>query len=119
MTAIASPDYNPEKVGQALDTMTAGLEKMAAGLTTLRQLLAPSAAPSEEFDPKDPANKQEVGGVEKLTRRGVEICYRLFDQGTSRYGVAQAMGISFGAATHRYAAWEKAGGVHRTKDSLN
>jgi hypothetical protein len=67
----------------------------------------------------DPANKYQVGGLEKLTKRGVEICYRLFDAGKTRYAVASLMKISFGAATHRYKAWEKEGGLNRVKQPLN
>lgn len=109
-----------DQITGALDTMAAGMEKMAAGLATLRQLLSPDQQqPGDEFDPKDPGNKYEVGGLEKLTPRGVEICYRLFDAGSSRYAVAQAMDISFGAATHRYGAWQKAGGLERAKQPLD
>ena len=72
-----------------------------------------------EFDPKDERNKHEVGGLMKLTPRGVEVCYRLFDQGKTRYSVATLMDISFGAATHRHLSWGKAGGVNREKQPLN
>lgn len=108
-----------DPVGAAIDTIIGGLEKALSGLVTVRQLLT---TPSEEapatFDPKDPSNKHVVGGLEKLTPRGVEICYRLFDRGLSRYAIAQAMNISFGAATHRYSAWQKAGGLDRQKQPL-
>lgn len=81
----------------------------------LRGLVQP---PAMEFDPKDPRNKLPDG---KLTPRGVEICYRLFDQGKTRYAVKEALNISYGAATHRLDAWQKAGGPTRVKmpiDSL-
>ena len=119
MTATPASHDEREKVVMALDLMTAGVEKMAVGLAALRELLTPSSAASADFDPMDPANKHEVGGTEKLTPRGVEVCYRLFDRGTSRYGVAQAMGLSFGAANHRHAAWKSAGGVNRPKQPLS
>jgi len=42
-----------------------------AGLITLKSLLLPEAqTDTEELDPKDPANKYEVGGQMKLTPRG-------------------------------------------------
>jgi hypothetical protein len=63
-------------------------------------------------------NKYEAGGLEKLTRRGTEICYRLFDAGKTRYAVSELMNISFGAANHRYKAWEKAGGNNRTRETI-
>lgn len=88
------------------------IDSLQADLDRLRGLIRPSF---EEFDPKDPQNKTADG---KLTPRGVEICYRYFDQGKSRYAVAQAMDISFGAATYRLAAWTKSGGVDRDKQPL-
>lgn len=110
----------PDQISTALDTIAAGIDKMSSGLATLRQLLACDQPVVEvDFDPKDPLNKHEVGGLPKLTQRGVEICYRLFDKGMSRYAVAQAMDISFGAATHRYAAWQKVGGHDREKQPLD
>ena len=50
----------------------------------------------EKFDPANPHNKAPDG---KLTEEGVECCYRMFDEGKSRYSVAQQMKISFAAAT--------------------
>lgn len=64
----------------------------------------------EKFDPANPHNKTPDG---KLTEEGVECCYRMFDDGKSRYSVAQQMKISFAAATHRFNAWRKAGGARR------
>ncbi|MEQ1950273.1 hypothetical protein [Mesorhizobium sp. CN2-181] len=65
----------------------------------------------EKFDPANPHNKTAEG---KLTAEGVECCYRMFDQGQSRYSVARAMKISFAAATHRFKAWREVGGAKRT-----
>ncbi len=56
--------------------------------------------------------------MEKLTKRGVEICCLLIYAGKTRYAVASLMQISFGAATHRYKAWEKAGGLNRVKQPV-
>ena len=89
------------------------LDSIEDNLKRLRALLQPQATPN--FDPKDPCNK---GADSKLTARGVEICYRLFESGKTRYGVASAMGISHKAATHRFAAWKKAGGSNREKMPL-
>jgi hypothetical protein len=105
---------------QAIETMIAGHQQIIAGLEQLRVGQALAVAPADEdFDPKDPANKHDVGGWNKLTPRGVEICYRLFDAGKSRYAVAALMDMSFGAATHRYNAWLKAGGRNRKKEPLS
>lgn len=113
----ASPDR--AAVAKAIDDITAGLERVVAGFNNLKGLLASEESGIDaEFDPKHPDNKYEVGGLLKLTDRGVEICYRLFDAGKSRYAVASLMDISFGAANHRYEAWKKQGGVDRVKQPL-
>jgi DNA-binding NarL/FixJ family response regulator len=112
--------HSAATIGKAIDEITAGLERVTAGFVNLKSLLTPEAVASgPEFDPKDPANKFEVGGLMKLTPRGVEVCYRLFDAGKSRYAVASLLNISFGAATHRHATWKKLGGVNRQKQPLN
>lgn len=81
------------------------INSLQADLDRLRSLIRPEPL---EFDPMDPRNKMPDG---KLTERGVEVCYRLFDEGKTRYAVAKAMDISFGAATHRQHAWRKARGL--------
>lgn len=88
------------------------IDKIEADLTRLRALIRPEET---EVDPKDPRNKSADG---KFTARGVEVCYRLFDKGATRYAVAEAMGISFGAATHRWHAWRNVGGASRKKARL-
>lgn len=111
--------YSPSDVAKAMDNITDALERVMAGITHLKSLLLPETeADTADFDPKDPANKHEVGGLMKLTPRGVEICYRLFDAGKSRYAVKTLMDISFGAATHRHEAWQKLGGVNRIKQPI-
>ncbi len=108
--------YNPAAVADALNNITDALERVRAGFITLKSLLLPEVeTDTVELDPKDPANKYEVGGVMKLTPRGIEVCYRLFDAGKSRYAVCNLMEISFGAATHRLDAWKKLGGANRVK----
>lgn len=69
----------------------------------------------DDLDAKSPLNKNGAN----LTPRGVEVCYRLYDQGKTRYAVAQAMDISYGAATHRYHAWQKLGGSNRERQPLD
>lgn len=98
----------------ALDT-TLVLElitSIQADLDRLRGMLQP---PVKEFDPANPRNKTGDG---KLSVEGVECCYRLFDEGKTRYTVARAMKISFAAATHRFNAWRKAGGEKRPRVRL-
>jgi hypothetical protein len=119
MTTTTNSNAHNAAVAEAIDNITDALERMMAGFLTLKSLLLPEAqTDAAEFDPKDPANKYEVGGLKKLTPRGTEICYRLFDAGKTRYAVATLMDISFGAATHRLDAWKKVGGVNRIKEPL-
>lgn len=103
---------SPNRSAEIKATALALIANIESGLKSLRQLLDDG---SESSDPSDPLNKLPDG---KLTSRGVETCYRLFDQDKGRYAVAQLMGISFGAATHRFRAWEKVGGKSRSKTSL-
>ncbi|MDQ6433338.1 hypothetical protein RB623_04660 [Mesorhizobium sp. LHD-90] len=87
------------------------LELIASIEADLQRLKAMLEVPLEAFDPANPHNKTAEG---KLTVAGVECCYRMFDEGQSRYSVARAMKISFAAATHRFKAWREAGGSKRT-----
>ena len=88
------------------------IDGIQSELDRLRGLLEP---PTVKFDPKDPRNKTADG---RLTPRGVEICYRLFEEGKTRYAVSQAMNISYGAASHRQTAWKKVGGASRKREPL-
>ena len=115
----SASSYNQAAVAAALDDITDALERVTAGFITLKSLLLLEPKTDfTEFDPRDTKNKYEVGGLMKLTPRGIEICYRLFDAGKSRYAVCQLMEISFGAATHRLEAWKKLGGANRKKQPL-
>jgi hypothetical protein len=50
-----------------------------------------------------------------LTKRGVEICYRLFDLRKSPIAVAYLMGIGLRTAERRRQGWSKAGGLQRIR----
>nr|WP_321361389.1 hypothetical protein [uncultured Hyphomonas sp.] len=54
----------------------------------------------------------------RLTPRGVEVCYRLFDEAYSLVTVAYAMGLSLRSATKRQEMWREAGGKKRVKSQL-
>lgn len=76
-----------------------------------------------DLDPRFPANfcrNGEDGGPSSghLTKRGVEICYRLFDMGKSPLAVAYLMGISLRAAQHRKKSWDSSGGAKRVKSEV-
>ena len=90
------------------------LELIASIETDLQRLKGLVEQPAEKFDPANPHNKTPEG---KLTEEGVECCYRMFDEGKSRYSVSRQMKISFAAATHRFNQWRKVGGDKR-RDTL-
>jgi hypothetical protein len=104
--AAKAQHLDPKPILELIDTIQEDLER-------LRTLVQPHQL--GEFDPADPRNKAGDG---KLTPQGVECCYRMFDEGKSRYSVARQMKISFAAATHRFQAWMKAGGSKRPRTRL-
>lgn len=53
-----------------------------------------------------------------LTKRGVEICYRLFDLGKSPMAVAYLMGMTLRSAERRRRSWIKAGGLQRVRSEV-
>ncbi|MDR9764209.1 hypothetical protein RJJ37_32115 [Rhizobium redzepovicii] len=65
---------------------------------------------SEQTDPRHPANQYDDG---RLTRRGQEVCYRLFDQGLSPEAVAHLMGLKLASARIRQRRWLDIGGKKR------
>jgi hypothetical protein len=88
---------------------------LRANLDRVEALLKPVPSFDEpELDPKSPLNKTGVN----LTARGIEVCYRMYDAGKTRYAVSEALGMSYGAATHRFHAWEKLGGKDRERQPL-
>jgi hypothetical protein len=62
--------------------------------------------------PDHPLDKTRNG---KLTNRGVEICYRLFDIGKSPLAVAYLLHITYDAAVFRGKKWKAAGGGKRQR----
>jgi len=66
----------------------------------------------DELDPRHPCNTYDDN---RLTRRGVEICYRLFDAGKSLMAVAHLMGLSLLAVRKRHKQWLQLKGKRRPK----
>lgn len=85
-------------------------QKLNAELSTVdRRLL-------NEIDPAHPLN---IAGNGTLTKRGVESCYRLFDQNVSALAVAHLMRISYRAVMNHHRAWqqpEELGGIRQRND---
>ncbi|WP_107677842.1 MULTISPECIES: hypothetical protein [Agrobacterium] len=65
---------------------------------------------NRDTDPRHPANQYDDG---RLTRRGQEVCYRLFDQGLSPMAVAHLMGLKLTTARIRQRRWLDVGGNKR------
>ncbi|MGB6534686.1 MAG: hypothetical protein WBF58_01845 [Xanthobacteraceae bacterium] len=84
-------------------------------LDRIEEQLTQKDSDEDDLDPKNPLNKVGVN----LSRRGIEVCYRLFDEGKTRYAVKRLLDISYGAATHRFHAWEKLGGKNRKREPLD
>lgn len=90
----------------------------------LRALIAPAPEPKprDPFfkqpslqDGHDPRNKNGLN----LTPRGVEILYRVFDDGGGYNRASKMLNISQGAAKNRKALWLRAGGPNRPKQLLD
>jgi hypothetical protein len=65
---------------------------------------------SGDLEPYHPLNQYKGG---RLTARGAEICYRLYDRGLTAMAVAHLMRLSLRAAVKRQAAWRSIGGAKR------
>ena len=89
----------------------------SAKLLNLREQLSLKGTEfvEKKLHPAHPAN---IGRNGRLTKRGVEVCFRLFDLGKSPTVVAYLMYISVRAARERHRGWLKAGGKERRRGDL-
>ena len=78
----------------------------------------------DDLSPRFPANHRPgrqgygddyIPATGHLTKRGVEICYRLFDLGKSPTAVAYLMGMTLRSAERRQQSWIRAGGLRRVR----
>lgn len=69
-----------------------------------------------EYDPGHPRNHFKD---KRLTKRGIETCYRLFDLGKSEMAVAHLMRLSLLAVRNRKKLWAKQGGKSRKKVDID
>ncbi|HEU0100421.1 MAG TPA: hypothetical protein VFQ67_16805 [Allosphingosinicella sp.] len=105
---------------EALRTdLISAIDKACDGL---RATFAGEAKPTDPVfkyptleDGHDPRNKNGLN----LTPRGVEILYRVFDDGGGYNRAAKMLNISQGAAKNRKACWLRAGGLDRKKEVLD
>jgi len=70
---------------------------------------------TRDLHPQHPLNQYDD---KRLTKRGVEICYRLFDLGMSTMAVAHLTGLSLVSARRRRQTWKNVGGKHRKKINI-
>ena len=66
-------------------------------------------------DGRDPRNKNGYN----LTDRGVEILYRMFDDGAGYNRASKMLNITQAAAKNRKKSWETMGGMNRKKAALD
>jgi hypothetical protein len=78
----------------------------------------------DDLSPRFPANHRPgrqgygddyIPATGHLTKRGVEICYRLFDLGKGPTAVAYLMGMTLRSAERRRWSWIKVGGLKRDR----
>jgi hypothetical protein len=94
---------------ETMNAILAIADDLQTQVMRLKSLIDTTKSQDEPLDPKDPRNKNGVN----LTRRGVYVIFRLFDQGKTRHAAKELMGISFNAANYRYEQWLKEGGKDR------
>ena len=97
------------KIASLIDATKENLARIEAILKP------PEDADEEDLEIFNPLNKSG----KFLSLRGIEVCYRLFDQGKSVYAVAKALRISYMAANHRFYSWQKLGRKDRPKQPLD
>jgi hypothetical protein len=95
-------------VNKTIDALKAKLVENAAALPKTFKV------PTQE-QCRDPRNKDGAN----LTERGVEILYRLFDDGAGYNRASKALEITQTAARNRKGLWEKKGGMDRPRAILD
>ncbi|GAB4072309.1 hypothetical protein KHC28_01435 [Ancylobacter sonchi] len=92
----------------------AGIRKQQ--VTALNEEIRAIGGLSDAEHPHHPLNQYDD---KRLTKRGEEVCYRLFDRGQSPMVVAHLMEISLPSAKKRQRMWAKAGGIARPAVDLD
>jgi hypothetical protein len=81
----------------------------------------------DDLSPRFPANHRPgrqgygddyIPATGHLTKRGIEICYRLFDLGKSPIAVAYLLGMTLRSAERRHQSWITAGGLKRVRAAV-
>jgi len=108
-TLLADIKKLRSKIRKLAKTRSADIEPLNA------ELQVEEGTPDQEQH-RHPPNQYDN---KRLTQRGEEICYRLFDNGKSPMAVAHLMGISLKAARKRHGMWRAAGGAGRLSVDLS
>lgn len=82
---------------------------------------------SGNLDPRHPLNFKRpsyLGGEDfkfsnKLTPRGVEVCYQLFESGLKNLAICYLTGLTIRSVQRRRKSWIKVGGAYRTKNTID
>lgn len=97
-----------DHVNKTIDGLKAKLIENAATLP--KTLTVPTLEQCQDSRNKEGAN---------LTERGVEILYRLFDDGAGYNRASKALSITQTAARNRKGLWEKKGGLGRERTIID
>lgn len=97
------------KINRLYQTRKREISAINAELKSIHETFADKEAPNHPYQRYDNG---------RLTLRGIEVCYRLFDEAYSPVTVAYAMGLSLHAVKKRKKMWAEIGGKKRTKTNL-
>jgi len=118
MTDTITPTPSSAALALIDTTQTTLIAHINKAFDDLRAGIAPGADPTPVHykqptlaDGHDPRNKNGLN----LTPRGIEILYRVFDDGGGYNRAGKMLNITQGAAKNRKALWVKEGGVNRVK----
>lgn len=109
-TFLAEISRLDRKIVRQVEERNAAIKKLNA------ELRLKGTGLEGEYDPAHPRNQLEDN---RLTKRGVEICYRLFDLGKSEMAVAHLMRLSLLATRKRRKMWTKLGGKSRKRGEID
>ena len=112
-TALAAiiEGWRKDTIDTTNRTADAMLAKLAAGST--KPIVGIRIPTFEQCQDKA---KNKNG--DNLTERGIEILYRLFDDGAGYNRASKSLGITQTAARNRKGLWERLGGLNRERMHL-
>ena len=97
------------KITRLYDERIKAMESIQGELSRIRQHYRGEASPGH------PLNQYDDG---RLTPRGIEICYRLFEDHYSNAAIGAALGISIKSVQNRRHLWKAGGGESRSRQVI-